>query len=967
MGTEDFTALELAQEAFPAVGIAATRLAVETKNRVIGKLGAQLQIIALKDITTLSHRQAEIYEGKIEVVLQQVERACMWPKNANPRGYPTLRALARKKANVKNIQQGLKEFAKRTQEFEALLAVLDQVQTIKDLTSEDLGLDISSTSKKDNVPGYPQHVNEALYFTLDLHTSCDCPIQHLKLAKLRLDATEEHDGTKVPFDVIFPASPVHHRASPGREVWHETMVIVSSKRPVQKKRRLPQKSSGIRGMIHTEGRELSCGDFCKYLKAKLGFCLKLNLIYESSDPVLRTDENLAKPVRNVKLVQSLSLAKVLQNLGHKMTTKERFHLGYVLAKSVWQYYGSDWMKNPWTHDDIQFLEEQVTGDNSHGTAISSYNPYFDPNFGKTETFLGEYCPEGMLIQRYPGVLALAIMLIEIVQGQPFGNPDDHQPYNLSKVRTYYKHAWNLVSGTTLDCNIMYKEIIKKCLDGKLFKDAPFDSKDPKNGLEIRRSIIYREVVYPLKHLLSLCGPSSNFDEPILQANHDIGLQEPVAAPWHIPIYQSDHAPMSSPSPLPTSQYLPSAIDASSQPGISVYPENESRSRTVSPELRSYAPDSSSQASMRSSRPTSRDEFEIAIICAVKPEYDAVTLLVDEFFDDEGDMYGRAAEDQNTYLAGRIDKYNVVLALLPGMGKANAAKVAASFRSSYRGIELALLVGICGGVPKNGEGQEIILGDVVISGSIVQYDLGRRFPNEFRRKNTFNENMGRANADVRGFIAMLSTCHVSERLELRTAQHLLKLQKIASERYPGKYDYPGAEEDKLFPPTYRHKHHVSFNCVCCNHCAQVSDPVCEKAMLGAVCSDLLCDDTNLVPRRRLDEKMQCGVDVLKLQQPMLHIGSVASGDTVMRSGEDRDTIAKRDNVIAFEMEGAGVWDNLSCIIIKGVCDYSDCHKNKKWQNFAAATAASAMRAILERYNRRDRSPRPSWERHNFNGR
>jgi hypothetical protein len=69
---------------------------------------------------------------------------------------------------------------------------------------------------------------------------------------------------------------------------------------------------------------------------------------------------------------------------------------------------------------------------------------------------------------------------------------------------------------------------------------------------------------------------------------------------------------------------------------------------------------------------------------------------------------------------------------------------------------------------------------------------------------------------------------------------------------------------------------------------------------------------------------------------------------MKSGEDRDRIAKTKGVIAFEMEGAGIWEEVPCLIIKGVCDYADCHKNKKWQNFAAATAASAAKAILERY-------------------
>jgi len=49
-----------------------------------------------------------------------------------------------------------------------------------------------------------------------------------------------------------------------------------------------------------------------------------------------------------------------------------------------------------------------------------------------------------------------------------------------------------------------------------------------------------------------------------------------------------------------------------------------------------------------------------------------------------------------------------------------------------------------------------------------------------------------------------------------------------------------------------------------------------------------------------------------------------------------------------MEGGGVSEAAaSCIIIKGAADYADTHKNKHFKGYAAATAASVTRAILER--------------------
>jgi nucleoside phosphorylase len=74
---------------------------------------------------------------------------------------------------------------------------------------------------------------------------------------------------------------------------------------------------------------------------------------------------------------------------------------------------------------------------------------------------------------------------------------------------------------------------------------------------------------------------------------------------------------------------------------------------------------------------------------------------------------------------------------------------------------------------------------------------------------------------------------------------------------------------------------------------------------------------------------------------------------MKSGQHRNRIAKTGNIIAFEMEGAGLWDYVPCIIVKGVCDYADSHKNDDWQKYAAATAAACTKAILERWDQTDK--------------
>jgi nucleoside phosphorylase len=82
--------------------------------------------------------------------------------------------------------------------------------------------------------------------------------------------------------------------------------------------------------------------------------------------------------------------------------------------------------------------------------------------------------------------------------------------------------------------------------------------------------------------------------------------------------------------------------------------------------------------------------------------------------------------------------------MPGMGKGNAASVASSFRSSFEGIKLALVVGICGGVLYGtDEEKEILFGDVVISDGLIRCDFGRQLQNKFVRKDALQDSLGEA--------------------------------------------------------------------------------------------------------------------------------------------------------------------------------------------------------------------------------
>lgn len=79
---------------------------------------------------------------------------------------------------------------------------------------------------------------------------------------------------------------------------------------------------------------------------------------------------------------------------------------------------------------------------------------------------------------------------------------------------------------------------------------------------------------------------------------------------------------------------------------------------------------------------------------------------------------------------------------------------------------------------------------------------------------------------------------------------------------------------------------------------------------------------------------------------IYYGTIASGNQVMRDGSTRDRVsAEFGGVLCFEMEAAGLMNSFPCLVIRGICDYADSHKNKMWQAYAAGTAAACAKEVL----------------------
>jgi len=344
----------------------------------------------------------------------------------------------------------------------------------------------------------------------------------------------------------------------------------------------------------------------------------------------------------------------------------------------------------------------------------------------------------------------------------------------------------------------------------------------------------------------------------------------------------------------------------------------------------------------------RSEYTVAIVCALALEADAVHAAFDYRIPREAQVQKDIGDD-NTYRFGVIGGHHVVVTQT-GTGKVEATRATSHMSRSFPNIKICLLVGICGVVP-NSMNIERLLGDVIMSSMLVQYDFGRQHQYTFESKDAAESSPGRPPPRLRSILADMKTKWGSRDLHERLERHLHEL--LLHEDMED-CQQPSRNDDQLFEADYYHRHHDSP----CSACDKLQH--CEEAAT-LPCNILGCAQTRLMSRPRINKlnELQAQlqqatgkirakrVDDLRIaSRPYVHLGSIGVADTVMRSSTHRDLLARDRNVIAFEMESVGIWDIFPTIMIKGASDYADSHKNDDWQKYAAVSAAACAKAFLE---------------------
>ncbi|KAJ4251405.1 hypothetical protein NW762_011387 [Fusarium torreyae] len=302
-----------------------------------------------------------------------------------------------------------------------------------------------------------------------------------------------------------------------------------------------------------------------------------------------------------------------------------------------------------------------------------------------------------------------------------------------------------------------------------------------------------------------------------------------------------------------------------------------------------------------------EDITVAIFCALSIESVAVRYTLDERYESHPVITG---QHNYVYNYGRIGDHNIVLARPHHMGPVKAAQCAATVAQQFPNVRFALMVGIGAGIPS--PKVDIRLGDVAVSMArdghpgVIQYDYGKyEKDGSFTLKGWLDKPPG---------ILVSADGSLEEDEEMDESPLRAILASITIKKG---YARP-TSADVLFEASFQHVNKGED----CSGC----EASIEKKIEG---------------RRPRDENVK------------VHRGLILSGGGVIKNAIDRSELRRgNDNAICYEMEAAGIMDQIPCLVIRGICDYADTHKNDDWHRYAAAVAAAYAKAILTKIHVED---------------
>ncbi|KAJ5741013.1 hypothetical protein N7493_000885 [Penicillium malachiteum] len=297
------------------------------------------------------------------------------------------------------------------------------------------------------------------------------------------------------------------------------------------------------------------------------------------------------------------------------------------------------------------------------------------------------------------------------------------------------------------------------------------------------------------------------------------------------------------------------------------------------------------------------QFTVGWITAIETEYLAARQILDVEYDSK--KIRLPTGDTNVYTLGRVGEHNVVIATLPPnmYGTRSATAMANGLQRNFPMARVVLMVGVGGGAPAQ---RDVRLGDVVVGTRVVPYDFVKEHPNHTE----FNGDILMSHSTLLNGTRKVQAAIMEDKLDLAS---VISARFGKTERIRDAFIRPNDASDRLYRPEYRH----TDSCDCLNKRPRDLDMVLSR-------SD-----------RKSYDKLQ------------VHFGNIGSADKVIKDAIKRDKMTLEHQILCFEMESAGILPLFRCLLpIRGICDYSDSHKTKQWQGYAAACAAAYAKCLLD---------------------
>ncbi|RSL74845.1 hypothetical protein CEP51_011412 [Fusarium floridanum] len=549
---------EFAQDSAQEVAAIAARLSMiesqdprknDRKRQVVQRLGtlAAYLLVAYFDRSRYDLHREDTSSKKLGRFLEGLERLCTWPRDLpSPRGndlsdqFPTLSSLLENEPRrpweldpIPGVQASLKAFVssdeamiKRYFSFLKRFSSTEKDSKKHAEANQTFQTDISGKSAATLEPpnDYPAHVHEAFYKIMKKYTQCCCStvsgigsgFSGRHEGKLRLKENFETREDHVLFDIVLsriPSEDSYHEVE-----WQHLQFHVSRTQAGLKgvqfvlNEASTQKTVKVASKSQYAGTIKSNNQFCELVRRRVGPA-KLRLKVKGERLLQFRDlEGIDDDIAHERTV---SLEDVLSR--HNVVAKKKLLLAYILARSFWQFYNSDWMCAPWTTESVQFFRERKDEDNQDGDiSVLEASPYFAFAFQQDDDSLvsAEHLASGCVVHRYPRVLALASILYEIGRGKRqrsatskkkrhFRTPEERISYDFNDIRKALgRKSWPDL-GLQEEARQTYKLVVENCSNPRLFESLESSSVQEEGvvTIEERRAILYKEVVYPLQTLL----------------------------------------------------------------------------------------------------------------------------------------------------------------------------------------------------------------------------------------------------------------------------------------------------------------------------------------------------------------------------------------------------------------------------------------------------------------------------------